>query len=490
MNQPYPKSETCSAVILNQFQNGTQIVGVVSPMQNGKSDLMAELSYQWIQDKNRVFIVDAGLSSVYVRDQQEKRFLEHRQEDEYNRPLDCSQWLGKKIYHLPDSNKLNESDYLKQIKSASSKGKEVLIIRDEADFGSGNGSNLEKFLIELDLKNNPNIKLLLVTATPQVLFEGMKRGVLKAQICYLPTEKGYYGLIDHYNNGLLKQTFDPNLRRNHHRTIKLLKDYQSNFNKKAYVVRVTARSKKYFHGILDTLGISSKEYSYRSDNIKDFAEDLKTPFSEPTVLILDRSYSAGATLEAACNKNIWIWHDAPFNKNDRASAQSAARPCGYKKPFDFPILMDMQSFDKWAQMIVAFEKGTNIQNIVDNHSNQTQGHLQKNTKPRGHYEYQHQTSTYGKDQVYKNLHNNGRIRPWSVQSRKDEVTQKAFEQWKALGGPNNKSWIRLSLNGANTGEKYVAIEDNGTYHIFERKWVLGKSETVNNTVYTDPNVLH
>jgi len=516
MSKPYQKSIDKAKEIMTLFAN-KRVVLVYSAPQNGKTDLCNEVAYQWIMDNPaNVFLFDCGLSSTYLRNQQNKRIEDFRKVGAFGAaPLYCNQWLGRKAFHLNDSNvrKSQTSKVISEINGALDQGAEkILIIRDEADFASGDdSSNFYKLLDTINFSGDDRLYLMLVTATPAVILDGINNKSLDANTCFLEEDKGYYSLADHYKRVLVEETFDP--IKDECDFDEKLNDYKNSFDGRYYVLRYTGRSKVKLINKIKTFGIEVNHYNCHDGNIADFAEDLKTPPSEPTIALIDRSYSAGATLDEKCNDNIWIWHDAPFDKNDRSSIQSAARPTGYKKPFDFPILMDLDSLALWTSMHNDFKNKTPIWRIAEKHRGQTQGNLMK--KQRGKkFKFRFVgVANSQQDKIYQNAKNNGDVYVYGT-SRTSTNVGLAAKCWVEAGGDKCSTTQPISLRGltgTETGTTHIAIHYNGDtqgkvlkhdadfagaepnkyagcYVIFERISQANQLVMDNKTIYSNGNV--
>jgi len=462
----YQKNMTAAQSVLSHFQNGSHLVLLCSKPQNGKTATISELAYQFTYGSfglNNGVAFDAGISSRHLLEQQTERIKNYRKKkggwnfNQRSGPLK-DKLIG--IFHLPNSNskkgkKACVPETVEAVKKAFDGGCEkILIIRDECDFGSADESNFATFLKQVDFKNDDRLYMCIVTATPGPILDASKRENIELKIVYLPTDNGYYGLSDHLKKGKVNETYCPT--KDSDRFEDDLKDYKKNFNGAAYVLRFTKKDKDFIRQAALGAGIGIQEYSYHDDNIKHFAEDLKTPFEAPALLVIDKSYSAGITLEDSCNNNIYRWHDAPFAKNDRASVQSAARPFGYKTPFDFEMLMDLDSLCEWMQMNDNFESG-NYKEAINN-TNMMQGEIMKRKRNQNSYVYEFQgvfPSVREMKKYFENKHINSNIHYPYRTSWTSQNISKAVNSWVNSGAEQMNRADQISLPGLHgTSEKH------------------------------------
>jgi len=470
---PYQKSIDKAKEVITLLQNNRCVL-IYSAPQNGKTDLCNEVCHQWIQQSPKnTFLFDCGLSSTYLRNQQTDRIKNFRKNGAFGTgSLDCGQWLGRTAFHLNDSNinsKAQTSRVISEIENALKAGAEkIQLIRDEADFATADElSNFYKALDRINFSGDDRLHLLLVTATPAVVLDGINSKSIKPLVCYLPEEDGYYSLADHYNRGLVEEAFDPT--KETEKFDEKLNKYKESFDGDYYVLRYTGRSRTKLTKKIESFGIKVRSYNCHDNNIADFAEDLKTPTNEPTVALIDKSYSAGATLDKKCNDNIWIWHDAPFDKNDRSSIQSAARPTGYKPPFDFPILMDLDSLNLWTEMHNDFKNGMPVKQIAEKHRGQTHGSLMKKKSVKN-FKYRYVgIAKSQQDKNYQHAKNNGGVYVYST-GRTTSNVGLAAKCWIEEGGDKCSKTHEFSLHGI-TGTrrdwKHIAIHYNGESGVSE-----------------------
>ena len=367
----YQKSRDAAQEAVEKFKKGSQCVGVYAPFQSGKMQATCEIAYQFVNNFDcSGFVFDCGTSDKGLQRQQGARIKNYRAEPfEFYGDL-FKKLIGQKAFHLPNSNKKSkkDSEIAVVIKGAIAEGyKNILLIRDEADFAAGDASNLQKLLKAIDFPKETKIFLCIVTATPYPILHAAKERNFKVDWVVPKIGSDYYGLNQHHKRGLILQTYNP--VKDTDTFNKDMKSYVTNFKDKYYVLRCTSRKQNSIFEIAAQKGIKVKEYNSREGNILELKEDLKTPCNKPTLVLINRSYGAGITLDKECNNNIYRWHDAPFNKNDRASVQSAARSTGYKDPFDFQILMDLKSYKRWEVMDTAFSEGriADAENAVMSH---------------------------------------------------------------------------------------------------------------------------
>ena len=372
----YSNQRKAALKIYDLLLNGKETLFLVAEPQSGKTGAVVK-ALCWYKNevesegKTFIFIYDIGLSSRVVLEENYNDFKK------YNNSSLIQVMLGRKAWHLPNNNVKGDvddtSDMIKKLKKKlgkledkgiKDKGVVIVLVRDEADFAAKHESNQDKLLRqlgELSSHDDIDVQTLFVTATPEPLVAAAQSKKYNAnQFVYMEPGTGYYGFKQAYADGRIQDSFSINDERI--RFLDIAMDYKKEFdsNPKHFVIRLNnGADKDAALDVFKELGIDVELFSCKGAPerpIAEFSTELLWPPEDPTVLVIDRSYTAGARLSPQCCRNIWVWFDAQFKTSEAAAIQSSARPLGYEKDeFKFKIYTNVQAVEMQIKQYDKFE---------------------------------------------------------------------------------------------------------------------------------------
>jgi len=336
--------------------------------------------------------------------------------------------LGSKVWHAADiySRGVAYDELCRHIGDAKKLGLKVLVIFDEAHIGIGAKSQEDMQKIPEFLRDvceslpgsedaDKNIHMLLVSATP-FTYDVFQNEWGKFSEVYLESGTNYVGLKEL----MLDARLLPHIKRDIPQHIKgkerkkykteqnrifvkrlaeLIKTYAS---KGYFVTRCTVSSEEgLFREACREAGVKLEVFESRSRNILEFEKTLWEPPSEPTVLLVKRSYKQGKTL---CLDHIAAWYenDTRSGRHDADMAQSVGRVLGYHKDkaHEFPIFCDVESIENMAEYYEACARGDfDLKRRKPHSSTHTKHKVRMVPKRQTHFARSFEEAV----EVYKNL---------------------------------------------------------------------------------------
>jgi len=344
-------------------------------MQSGKTGAAIHLCEKLYEDGFKFLFF--GPSDNALKNQTLERLRKH--------PKVSMNLLGSKVWHAADiySRGVAYEELCRHIGDAKKLGLKVLVIFDEAHIGIGAKSREDMQKIPEFLRDiceclpgsegaDKNMHMLLVSATP-FTYDVFQNKWGEFSEVYLENGENYIGLKELMMDGRLL----PHIRRSipahikgKERTkykkaqdrvfVKRLSALISTYAPRGYfVTRCTVSSEeKLFRDACTMAGVTLRVFESKNSNILEFEKTLWEPPTEPTVLLVKRSYKQGKTL---CLDNIAAWYenDTRSGRHDADMAQSVGRVLGYHKDknHEFPIFCDVESIESMAEYYEACARG-------------------------------------------------------------------------------------------------------------------------------------
>ncbi len=232
--------------------------------------------------------------------------------------------------------------FRQDLKKASLKLKDALIIIDESHIDSNKGQEMDKFLCECgivlggttDKLIENNTYILSVSATPFAEFSDYTYRDRKKSLVFMEPGPTYRGVEFYLENGLIKPTFD--IESHLDRFINIVAAKGARWN----IIRVAdSKQEKNFTSIIKAAaeynGLHIKTYSYNS-NATTF--DLKRLASAPrqsSILFIQGRLRCGKVVP---KKHIgFVWENSADADSDTILQSLLGRMCGYDYDADMPV---------------------------------------------------------------------------------------------------------------------------------------------------------
>jgi hypothetical protein len=361
--------ETSKNIIYNFYLKRDRWCLLFAEMQSGKSGTFFSIPY--IMSRNHLLIDKLGIDMY--NDHINVFLLTGMNEKELISQfvIDISNFTGmqieKNVLHNSEMQKfLNrpEQDWSPSDKLVIDRmRKNSLILIDESHYGSDKNQILDKFLknvvrINPNGDNEPliekNIYVVSISATPMAEFINANISDFKKKIVPLKNSKGYFGIVDMFNNNQVFHSYD--LKSD--LSIDRFLDTILSIKKNGYVlVRCTKKQqtlieKRISQRIITNLSIidyfrSSRNLILDNQGINDIVEQMP---SKKTIIFLRGLLRAGKRLNT---ENIIMVHDTSDSKVDTAVQSLLGRCCGYGKNSDILIYCDKISAEKYKNWVLS-----------------------------------------------------------------------------------------------------------------------------------------
>lgn len=320
------QKEEALKIYMEFYKNGKVIGSLIAIMQLGKTGitvaLCEKLVFEKILDPKDIYII-TGMSLTEWRRQTKKRF--------------------PKIMHC---NVKTRNDFkkleLKDIKNNS------LFIIDESQFGSKEKSMLSDKIKEIGLENleKRNIKILLVSATPDGPYLNMKKTFGKLSFTQkAKTPESYYGPKEMLENNQIYQALDLT---DFDEMKKLIKEIESYKTPRYHLIRLPLNLDLQ-NKIENNLNYFTEKYDYKIRRYNQKHKDkidlslMKKP-NKHNIILIKNKLRAAITIEQ--KQYLGILHDR-YCKNYNVSVISQSflgRMCGHNiKNKDFKVYTDKNS---------------------------------------------------------------------------------------------------------------------------------------------------
>lgn len=374
--------ETAKDIIYNFYINRDRWCLLFAEMQSGKSGTFFSIPY--IISRNKLLIDKLGIDmwgneiNVYLLTGMNEKELISQFE------TDISSFTGmdikKNILHNSEMQKfLNrpENSWLPSDRMVIDRmRKNSLILIDESHYGSDKNQVLDKFLknivcINPNGDNEPliknNIYVVSISATPMAEFLNANISEFKKKIVPLKNSKGYFGIVDMFDNNKVFHSYD--LKSN--LSVDKFIDTILSIKKNGYVlVRCTKKQQIAIETRIIQRNISKLsmiDYFRNSKNLildnQGINDIIEQPPINKTLIFLRGLLRAGKRLNT---ENIIMMHDTSESKVDTAVQSLLGRCCGYNKNNDILIYCDRISVEKYKNWVIS---GYDINSIPDKSKN-------------------------------------------------------------------------------------------------------------------------
>lgn len=349
------------------IKEGNQNMALVASMQSGKSGTIYFLCNYVLPALGMIGKYESAIFVTSMRDKnlyhQNRENLETDYYDAYEKRWETSKIRVKKM-----SDFFNHPNPYKVVNDYNSN----LIIRDEDQYGCGEESSFEQAFFS-ELKNRiPDIKLLVVSATPydilDAFFEGFNVDVIEG---FRPED--YYGITEMLEDGLVENLpikFKPLQSQGEgeeivysvHPKVWQFVDYLNEFENGLGIIRETRTNRAL--ELRDQIKSSCKDkcevIAIGSDKDCDFGinegmsevKDLILKMNKRVILIIVQALSAGKDLGNNLKDKIRFGIESRDKQLANGAQGIAGRFCGYHKNRKFKVLASkplLEHYSKFEQ---------------------------------------------------------------------------------------------------------------------------------------------
>lgn len=360
--------ETAKDIIYDFYLKSDRWCLLFAEMQSGKSGTFFSIPYiisrnQLLIDKLGIDMYNDHINVFLLTGMNEKELISQFEKDISNF---TGMEIEKNVLHNSEMQKfLNrpEKDWLPSDKLVIERmRKNSLILIDESHYGSDKNQILDKFLKNIvclnpNGDNEPliknNIYVVSISATPMAEFLNANISEFKKKIVPLKNSKGYFGIVDMFENDQVFHSYD--LKSN--LSVDRFLDTILSIKKNGYIlVRCTKKQQIAIESRIVQRNITklslidyfrnSKNMILDNQGINDIIEQLP---NNKTLIFLRGLLRAGKRLNT---ENIVMVHDTSESKVDTAVQSLLGRCCGYNKNKDILIYCDKISAEKYKNWVI------------------------------------------------------------------------------------------------------------------------------------------
>ena len=312
----YPNQKETAFEVIAAYDRGSPVVCMVAQPGTGKTGASLEIGYRMgthpsddkIIDLNKIIML-SGMADKQWQKQMEENMLSS---------------LSKNVHHR---GQLKQKTIIKKLQDLEN----GILIIDECHIASGVKMTLDKELkkaglLNIDYLNQKNIKLLVVSATPESMLENTKQWGDKAELVILkpgPTYKGFQSMID---EGRIRDAPELTTKPDVNKFLDIFEERYDGMSKRFFIMRGLKTE------ALDWVRSYSIDNKWdlmlydSVDTIENIDEVMSSSPDKHTIISIKEYWRASKRL-----KQTWIggtYEKPPIKRNTSATAQGlTARLC-------------------------------------------------------------------------------------------------------------------------------------------------------------------